>query len=207
MSNLVEVYIHDLSESLDSGLCREVGNAGGVFFTGGGQLRISSQIGDTALFEMLHDLHARGGAIAGTSAGASALSEMMMIDGAGDESYRLGELRLAPGLGLIPDVTIDQHFAECGRIGRLLGAVAQNPRVLGIGIDADTAIDLRKSVFDVIGSGAVTIVDGAGVTRSNIAEARPERALSVHDMCLHILSTGDQYDLSKRRPCDADDPD
>src|SRR3546814_10557581 len=85
---------------------------------------------------------------------------------------------MAPGLGFVRDAIIDQHFAERGRIGRLLGAVAQNPRVIGIGIDEDTAILLRDDALEVLGSGAVYIVDGVGVTHSNIAEARPERALS-----------------------------
>jgi cyanophycinase len=107
---------------------------------------------------------------------------------------------MAPGLGLVRDVIIDQHFAERGRIGRLLGAVAQNPRVLGIGIDEDTAIVLEGCCFRVVGAGAVTIVDGSGVTRSNIAEASPERTLSMHDVRLHVLSHDDEFDLDERRP-------
>ena len=200
ITDLIELYVHDRSEALVGRVGREIVDAAGVFFTGGDQLRISSQIGDTPLFNMLHDLHARGGIIAGTSAGASVMSETMLVGGPSSESHRVGDLRMAPGLGLIPGVIIDQHFAERGRIGRLLGAVAQNPRVLGIGIDEDTAIDLRGSVFSVIGAGAVTIVDGAGVTRSNIAEGAPDRTLSIHDIALHILSAGDEYDLSERRP-------
>ena len=205
VTDLIELYVHDRSEALDGRVGSEIVDAAGVFFTGGDQLRISSQIGDTPLFNMLHDLHARGGIIAGTSAGASVMSETMLVGGPSSESHRVGDLRIAPGLGLIPGVIIDRHFSERGRIGRLLGAVAQNPRVLGIGIDEDTAIDLCGSVFRVIGARAVTIVDGAGVTRSNIAEGAPDRTLSIHDVALHILSDGDEYDLSDRRPraCDA----
>src|SRR3546814_15945439 len=94
---------------------------------------------------MVRRLHLRGGVVAGTSAGASVMSETMLVRGSSQESHRIGDLHMAPGLGLIRDVIIDQHFAERGRIGRLLGAVAQNPRVLGIGIDEDTAIIDRKS--------------------------------------------------------------
>src|SRR3546814_2720087 len=104
---------------------------------------------------------------------------------------------------LVRDAIIDQHFAERGRIGRLLGAVAKNPRVIGIGIDEDTAILLRDDALEVLGSGAVYIVDGVGVTHSNIAEARPERALSMYDVRLHILSSGNRFDLASRRPCAA----
>jgi hypothetical protein len=102
-------------------------------------------------------------------------------------------------------VTFDP-FAERGRIGRLLGAVAQNPRELGVGIDEDTAIAVRGSHFEVIGSGGVHVVDGTGVTHSNIAEAEPQRALSMFDVRLHVLAAGDAFDLSHRRPADTPEP-
>jgi cyanophycinase len=149
---------------------------------------------------MVRAIHKRGGVVAGTSAGASVMSETMLVKGTSQESHRIGDLHMAPGLGLVRDVIIDQHFAERGRIGRLLGAVAQNPRVLGIGIDEDTAILLEGTRFSVLGAGAVYIVDGAEVTHSNIAEASPERTLSMHDVRLHVLSSGDHFDLSRRRP-------
>jgi cyanophycinase len=107
---------------------------------------------------------------------------------------------MAPGLGLIPDVIIDQHFAERGRIGRLLGAVAHNPRLLGIGIDEDSAIIVEDRRFRVIGAGAVTVVDAEKVSHSNIAEAKPDRVLSMHNVILHALSAGDQFDLEERLP-------
>ncbi len=138
--------------------------------------------------------------MAGTSAGASVMSETMLVRGSSQESHRIGDLHMAPGLGLMRDVIIDQHFAERGRIGRLLGAVAQNPRVLGVGIDEDTAIVVDGDQFTVLGVGAVYIVDGTGVTHSNIAEAQPERTLSMHDVRVHVLSRGDRFNLAERRP-------
>src|SRR3546814_3247243 len=98
-----------------------------------------------------------------SSAGAAVMSETMLVKGSSRESHRIGDLHMAPGLGFVRDAIIDQHFAERGRIGRLLGAVAQNPRVIGIGIDEDTAILLRDDALEVLGSGAVYIVDGVGV--------------------------------------------
>lgn len=200
VTDLVELYVKDRAEAMDGQHCDMVESAAGIFFTGGDQLRIVSQMGDTPLEAKVHDLHRRGGVIAGTSAGASAQSETMLVTGSGQESYRIGDLHMAPGLGLIPGVIIDQHFAERGRIGRLLGAVAHNPRLLGIGVDEDTAIVVKGSTFEVIGAGGVTIVDAARLTRSNIAEAAPERVLSMHDVTLHALSAGDRFDLITRRP-------
>src|SRR3546814_7452767 len=115
------------------------------------------------------------------------MSETMLVKGSSRESHRIGDLHMAPGLGFVRDAIIDQHFAERGRIGRLLGAVAQNPRVIGIGIDEDTAILLRDDALEVLGSGAVYIVDGVGVTHSNIAEARPERRSEAHTSELQSL--------------------
>jgi cyanophycinase len=124
----------------------------------------------------------------------------MLVRGTSSETHRIGDLHMAAGLGLIHDVIIDQHFAERGRIGRLLGAVAQNPRVLGIGIDEDTAILVEDGQFSVHGRAGVYVVDGAGVTQSNIAEAKPDRALSIYDIRMHVLSAGDRFDLAARRP-------
>jgi cyanophycinase len=203
LTNLVELYVHERGETLEAKAADILNDAAGIFFTGGDQLRISSQIGDTPIEKMVRRIHLRGGVVAGTSAGASVMSETMLVRGSSQESHRIGDLHMAPGLGLIRDVIIDQHFAERGRIGRLLGAVAQNPRVLGIGIDEDTAIIFDGESFRVHGSGAVYVVDGAGITHSNIAEASPERTLSIHDVRLHGLSDGDGYDIGKRVPVPA----
>jgi cyanophycinase len=75
--------------------------------------------------------------------------------------------------------------------------------VLGIGIDEDTAAIVDGDTFTVIGSGAVYVVDGEDVTHSNVAEASPERVLSMHGVCVHVLASGDGFELSKRRPVPA----
>ena len=90
--------------------------------------------------------------------------------------------------------------AERGRFGRLLGAMAYNPRVLGLGIDEDTAAAVEGEEFRVIGIGAVYVVDGADISFCIVAEARPDRALSMHDACVHVLSDDDGFDIKTRRP-------
>lgn len=198
VTDLVELYVNDRAESLEGPALARLEGAAGVFFSGGDQLRISSQIGDTPVERQVRAIHNAGGVIAGTSAGASVMSETMLVKGPDSESYRIGELHMAPGLGLVRDVIIDQHFAERGRYGRLLGAVAHNPRLLGIGIDEDTAIVVTGRTFKVIGNGAAYVVDGEGATHSNIAEAGPEKALSMFDVRMHVLSSGDGFDLDRR---------
>ena len=200
VTDLVELYINDRGETHDPDKLALLDGAAGVFFSGGDQLRIASQIGDTPLERRIRDIHRDGGVIAGTSAGAAVMSETMLVTGTSAESHRIGDLNMAPGLGLIRHAIIDQHFAERGRIGRLLGAVAHNPRMLGVGIDEDTAIIVEEARFRVIGSGAVYVVDCEDVTQSNIAEAKSASALSLHDVRLHVLASGDSFALDQRAP-------
>jgi cyanophycinase len=200
ISVVTELYIEERDEATIEDKLADLADVNAVFFSGGDQLRITSLIGDTLIDEHIHQIFANGGVIAGTSAGASAMSETMLVRGSSASSFRIGDLSMAPGLGLLPNVIIDQHFAERGRIGRLIGAVSQNPRMLGIGIDENTAIVVRGHRFDVIGKGAVYLVDAGDVSHSNIAEASADEALSIYDLRLHVLSSGDAFDLQTRRP-------
>jgi cyanophycinase len=107
---------------------------------------------------------------------------------------------MAPGLGLLPGVIVDQHFAERGRMGRLVGAVSQNPRLLGIGIDEDTAIVVEDGHFQVLGAGAAYVVDALGESYTNVSEGHPDDLVAAFDLRLHILSAGSRFDLRSRRP-------
>jgi cyanophycinase len=176
--------------------------ADAVFFTGGDQLKITSLIGDTPVYSRIMEIFREGGTIAGTSAGASVMSETMMIGGKASGSHRISEnLRLAAGFGFAKDVVIDQHFAERGRVSRLLAVVAQNPRVIGIGIDENTAIEFEPDrEFRVIGEGGVTVLDGRHITYTNLTEEDPERTMSLYGVTMHLLSQGDTFDLRSRTP-------
>ena len=176
--------------------------ADAFFFTGGGQLKITTRFAGTRLCAAVEEFYRQGGTVAGTSAGAAAMSDTMLVTGPSRESHKIGEaLQMAPGLGFIRDVIVDQHFAERGRIGRLLGAVAQNPRFIGLGIDEDTAVIVeREEHFTVIGAGAVYVADAEDATYTNVAEEEDNRALSLFNVRLHVLSQGDSYDLRNRQP-------
>jgi len=176
-------------------------NATCVFFTGGDQLRITSILGGTPVYSILHELYMEGVPIVGTSAGASAMSSPMIVDGNSSDTPRKNTISMAPGLGLLKDVVIDQHFAQRGRIGRLLTAIAQNPYILGIGIDEDTAIIVTPDqCFQVIGSNAVTVLDGRNLSHTNVSELKPNETLALTDVVIHILPNGYGFDLNNRKP-------
>ena len=202
VKHVFKLDIQAREEATRDSKVRILDDADAVFFTGGDQVKITSQIGDTAIFNRVQEIYENGGLIAGTSAGAAVMSETMLVEGGDEESHVIGgAMRMAPGLGLIGGVIIDQHFMERGRLGRLMGAVAQNPKNLGIGIDEQTAIVVEKgNRFYVLGSGAVYVLDGSTVSYSNIAQESMKKTLSIHDVLIHVLSQGDQFDLTTRRP-------
>ena len=178
-----------------------INNANLLFFTGGDQLRITSMIGGTLVYDAIKELCNRGGLIAGTSAGASVMSDTMIVQGEDDESPHKCTLKMSPGLGLVKNIIIDQHFAQRGRIGRLLTAIAENPEVLGIGIDEDTAIVVSdKGKAEVIGSGAVYFIDGSSIDYSNVSEQYSEEVLSIFNVKLHVLKEGNKFNLLDKVP-------
>jgi cyanophycinase len=171
-----------------------------VFFVGGDQLRISSILGGTEVHRMIRELYEKGKVIAGTSAGASMMSEIMVVEGNDEEAPRKCTLKMAPGMGLLAGIIIDQHFNQRGRIGRLLAAVAQNPNVLGIGIDEDTAMIVNKDLeFTVQGSGVVTVVDGRDIGFTNISEQNQDEPLAITNVKIHVLPKGYGFNLVKKQ--------
>jgi cyanophycinase len=203
VKHLYKLDVEDREDAFSERKQQILKDADGIFFTGGDQLKITMLLGASPLCERLREIYQEGGIIAGTSAGASVMSDTMLVSGGQNGSARIGQtVRMAPGLGLISDVLIDQHFAERGRVGRLLGAVAQNPRLLGLGIDENTAVVLTGGGrrFTVLGEGAVYAFNGWDMTYANLAEEAQDRALSMFGARLDVLSQGDTYDLATRVP-------
>lgn len=198
--DLVELYLDQRSEADAPPTLDLLEGARGIFFTGGNQTRLVSMIAGTAVHEWLRQLHDEGGLIAGTSAGASAMSTTMLVAGDSDESGRRGAVEMAPGLGLLEGTIIDQHFAQRGRIGRLVAALAAAPGSLGLGLDEDTAAVVEDGSLTVIGSGAAYLLDAAGVSHSDVSQVRAGQAITVHDLGLHVLGSGAGFDLAGRRP-------
>ncbi len=175
--------------------------AGAVFFSGGDQLRLTSILGGTRFYEALHTRYLDGLLIAGTSAGAAAMSDTMIVGGVDDESPSKGTLRMAPGMGFLEEAVVDQHFAQRGRIGRLISVVAQNPHVLGIGIDEDTAAHVRHDgLVRVIGANTITVVDGSKVTLTNASDSDPNAPIAIGNLTVHVLCSGYGFNLDTRMP-------
>lgn len=174
--------------------------ASGVFFTGGNQLRLSTILGGTRAAKMIRQINAAGVTVAGTSAGASILSDHMIAFGSEGGSPRADSVRLAPGLGLTNRFIIDQHFRQRDRLGRLVSALAYNPFPVGIGLDEDTAAFIGPdNTLEVEGSGAVTVVDADSTEFSSMAQADESDPVCLIGLRVHILVAGATFNLHTRK--------
>ncbi|MDP4110113.1 MAG: cyanophycinase [Bacillota bacterium] len=192
--------INTRNDADDEECCRIIQNSRCIFMTGGDQLRVTSILGGTRAGSEIIRLYKNGGVIMGTSAGASVMSSTMIVQGNDNEPARKCTLKMAPGLGLISGVIIDQHFDQRGRFGRLLCGVAENPGMLGLGIDEDTSITLFPDMhFEVTGTNSVTILDGKTIKSSNVSELKQNEILAITGVTVHVLPQGYGFDLKERK--------
>jgi cyanophycinase len=181
--------------------------ATGVFFSGGDQRRLTRALLDTPLLEGLHEIYARGGVVAGTSAGAAVMGPLMIT---GDQrsppsedeeaftTILANDIVTTPGLGFLDGVVVDQHFVARRRLNRLIGVVLENPELLGVGIDESTAILVRPDrTFEVLGRSQVVVLDARGAREISVG---PQGHLAGHGIELHVLRSGQRYDLEARQP-------
>lgn len=187
-------------DTTSSTALKAVEKATGIFFTGGDQARITDILKDSELDAAIHRRYAEGVVVAGTSAGAAVMPDVMIVEGDPQTNPRVEVVEMAPGMSFLPGVVIDQHFSQRGRLGRLLSALAQQPAVLGFGIDENTAVVVKGNEFEVVGEGAVTVVDVAEITHSNLQGLLKDEALAICGAKLHILPAGYRFDLKTRQP-------
>ena len=185
-------------EAEDPAASKVLDHATGVFLTGGNQLRLSSVVAGTHLADAIERAHDRGAVLAGTSAGASAMAAHMMAFGRPGETPKNRMAQLAAGLAILDGVVIDQHFEQRGRFGRLLAIVAQSPSLIGVGLDEDTcAIVYADRTMEVVGKGAVTLLDGSRVL-TDAHQAKAHRPIMVSGAIVHSLPAGAWFDLRAR---------
>jgi cyanophycinase len=186
-------------EANEPAMAKTLEGATGIFLTGGNQLRLSSVVGGTKLGAAILAAHERGVVVAGTSAGASAVSTHMVAFGASGATPKHRMVQISAGLGLLKGVVVDQHFEQRTRLGRLLAVVAQSPSLVGLGLDEDTAAVVNADqTLEVIGKGAVTIVDGSHVV-TDAFNTKGYRPMMVSGAVLHSLPSGQRFDLMARK--------
>lgn len=201
VAEVIPAAITDRNQAEDPELVEAVQRATAVFFTGGDQLRLTALMAGTTFCENIRSrLYGDGLVVAGTSAGAAAMSSVMIIGGTNEGTVRRQDVSLAPGLGYWRDTVVDTHFNQRGRVSRLLTIFAHNPQVLGIGIDENTAIDLVPGDrFTVVGEGVVMVFNGR-VTHTNAPDASDDETLAITDSVIHTLPQGYGFNLRTKRP-------
>lgn len=172
----------------------------GAFFTGGDWARIIALIKDTKLDAILHKRHAEGLVIGATSAGAAMMPDVMIVEGESQTNPRVNVVEMGPGMGFLPGIVVDQHFAQRGRLGRLISALVQQPSVLEFGIDEDTAIVIEGDELEVVGNGAITVIDESTASYNNLGGLLKDEALAVFGVKLSILPHGFCFNLKTRQP-------
>jgi cyanophycinase len=194
------LHIGERSQAMDPENLTQVGKADVIFFTGGDQLRITSILGGTPLLqEVSHRYFEEEIVVAGTSAGASALSETMIYEGESSEALRKGAVRMTSGIGLLQNVVIDSHFIRRGRFSRLMTTVTEHPGIIGLGLGEDTGVIVRDGhLLEAIGNGLIVVFDGCRIDHSNISDVQMGDAIAVKNVTVHTLVKGYGYDLVTR---------
>jgi cyanophycinase len=200
-ANVGNLDIRTREEASDPATVERVKKADGFLFTGGDQLRLTTILGGTEFLKVLIERYKKTQVvIAGTSAGAMAMSDTMIYEGSSHEAMRKGEVKFSSGFGLLDNVIIDTHFVKRGRFGRLFQAVTSNPSALGIGLGEDTSLLIIKGdIHEVIGSGLIIIVDGSTIRHTNMAAISEGEMISVENISIHVMVPGDKMHLSDRK--------
>ncbi|MDP1727463.1 MAG: cyanophycinase [Bacteroidota bacterium] len=201
-NNVGILPIRNRQDVADPEYIERIKNCDGVLFSGGDQLRLTSIFGGTEIYQILHErlILEEGFVVAGTSAGAMAMSNTMIYHGKSDLAHLKGEVKITTGLAFVANVIIDSHFDKRGRFNRLAQAVASNPQCTGIGLGEDTGVIITEgNIMEVIGSGAVVIVDGKDIRHSNISDISEGSPISIEDLRVNILVQGNGYLLRERK--------
>lgn len=201
VENVGLMHIKTEEDALVPEYLERIKKADGVMFSGGDQSRITRMFLHTEILEVLkHRYWHENFIIAGTSAGAMAMSRTMIKGGSAPESLLRGSVKIGQGLNLIDGVIIDTHFVVRGRFGRLMEAVVTHPKTVGVGLGEDTGVLLTEGhIIETIGSNLVVVVDGHEVQYTNVHEVEKGRPVAINNMVMHVLAKGNLYDFNSRR--------
>jgi cyanophycinase len=200
-TNIGEMHIRNRYDATNEEFIERIRKCDGVMFSGGNQMRLSATLGGTDFLAIMKDRYFNDKlVVAGTSAGAMAMSRTMIYEGNATRAHFKGEVKIATGLGFIDNVIIDSHFEKRGRFGRLAQAVAANPSSIGIGLGEDTGMLITDGdKMEAIGSGLVIIIDGHEIMHSNIADIPDGNPISIENLKVHFCEKGNGYLLKERK--------
>jgi len=201
-SNIGFIPIKQRSEALRKNYLARAEEAGAIFFTGGDQFRLSTILGGTTFIDIIKKRYMDDSdfIVAGTSAGAMAMSSVMIMGGGLREALVYRNLQTSSGLGFMPSCIIDTHFIKRGRFGRLAHAIIMNPEQLGIGLGEDTALIIKNgSEAECRGSGMVVIIDGKHIKQTNITTVKEGEPVFVENLKVHLLVKGCHFSIDTRK--------
>ncbi len=200
--NVIVLDIRERSEAFDEANVDLISQADIVMMSGGDQSRIADIIGGSPIHNILMNrlINEEGFVVAGTSAGAMAMSTEMIYGGSSTEALQKGSVRMMKGLNLIPDLIIDSHFIQRGRFGRLAEAVARFPHLMGIGLAEDTGLILKNgNECKVIGSGMVIVFDPSKLTHNNSEILDRGTPMTISNLITHVLANSDRFMIDQRK--------
>ena len=200
-SNIGLMHIRNRADAMNAEYVERLKNCDGVMFSGGNQMRLTSSFGGTEFLSILLKRYHEESTfiVAGTSAGAMAMSNTMIYEGNASKAHLKGEVKITTGLGFMDDVIFDSHFEKRGRFSRLAQAIATNPSCIGIGLGEDTGMLITEgNKMEAIGSGLVMIVDGHDIKYSNIADIPDGNPISIENLKVHFCENGNGYMVNER---------
>ncbi|MFZ6023553.1 MAG: cyanophycinase [Bacteroidota bacterium] len=194
------MHIRNREDALRPDYLQRIRNCDAVMFTGGNQMRLTAIFGGTPFLKTIHDRYQQElFVIAGTSAGAMAMSNTMIYEGNATRAHLKGEVKITTGLGFMDNVIFDSHFEKRGRFARLAQAVSANPSCIGIGLGEDTGMLItRGNRMEAIGSGLVIIVDGHEIKHSNMADIPEGNPITIENLKVHFCAKGNGYLVNER---------
>jgi cyanophycinase len=201
-TNVGLMPIRNRADAMDKEYIDRVKKCDALMFSGGNQLRLSATFGGTEFLEIALNRYneEKNFVVAGTSAGAMAMSNTMIYEGNATTAHLKGEVKITTGLGFMDDVIFDSHFEKRGRFGRLAQAIATNPSAVGIGLGEDTGMLIKEgNIMEAIGSGLVMIIDGHDIMHSNIGDIPDGNPISVENIKVHFCEKGNGYLLKERK--------
>ena len=201
-TNIGLMPIRNRSDAMQEEYIERIKNCNAVMFSGGNQLRLSATFGGTQFLEIALNRYndEKNFVVAGTSAGAMAMSNTMIYEGNATTAHLKSEVKITTGLGFMDDVIFDSHFEKRGRFGRLAQAIASNPSAIGIGLGEDTGMFIKEgNIMEAIGSGLVMIIDGHDIRHNNIADIPDGNPISVENIKVHFCEKGNGFLVKERK--------